>query len=250
MKKNVLVVGNGDVGQAIARILRKKYKVTEKGRAKLERPDNVEVMHICYPYDSKFEKEAVKYIKEYQPRLTIINSTVAVGTTQNIIKKTKRANIVHSPFIGDHNNLDKGLKTFKKIIGYETERAGNLAARHFKSVGLKILKIKGTKTTELGKLLLTTQYALNIAFHQEMERMCQKGKIIFEDAITKFQKVYNIGYARLRPNISLPQLFPGFIGGKCLIPNLKILKEFYLSDFCEEILKSNRRKAHTIKTKK
>ena len=246
MKKNILIVGSGDVGQALAQLLRKKYDVTEKGRRKLHHPDSVEVMHLCYPYDDQFEKEAVRYIKEYQPRLTIINSTVAVGTTQNIIKKTKQANIVHSPFIGDHNALDQGLRTFKKIIGYETEAAGNLAARHFQSVGLKTLKIKGTKTTELGKLLLTTQYALNIAFHQEMARMCQKGKIDFEDAITKFQKIYNVGYARLRPNISLPQLFPGIIRGKCLIPNIKILKEFYSSDFCKEILKSNHRKAKSL----
>jgi len=45
-----------------------------------------------------------------------------------------------------------------------------------------------------------------------------------------------------RARLDRPVMFPGEIGGHCLIPNVKLLLESYYSEFLELILNSNERR--------
>ena len=83
--------------------------------------------------------------------------------------------------------------------------------------------------------------ALNIAYMQEVERMHDK---IGSDWKTFNQvlKIYNQGYEKMRPAVRLPDLFPGVIGGTCLMPNIEMLKSFYKSGLLEQVKKSNNKK--------
>ena len=53
----------------------------------------------------------------------------------------------------------------------------------------------------------------------------------------------------LRVRFDRPVMFPGVIGGHCLIPNVELLLESYDSEFLKLILKSNEKRKEEIKEK-
>jgi UDP-N-acetyl-D-mannosaminuronate dehydrogenase len=63
----------------------------------------IDVLQICIPVPNKnkFINIAKSYIQEYQPTLTIINSTVPIGTTAELHKQVGGL-IAHSPCRGVH----------------------------------------------------------------------------------------------------------------------------------------------------
>lgn len=224
------VLGYGEVGQAVAKFYQKPLIKDLKRDDGLKR---VDVLHICIPWDETFESTAIKEIKVIQPRLVIIHSTVAVGTTKRLIQKSKNEMIVHSPIRGVHPHLYEGIKTFVKYIGAQTKKAGSAAEKHLKSLGIKTKVFTPAATTELGKLLDTTYYGLCIAFHGEVKNMCDNLKLDFEDVMTDFNTTYNEAYIKLgKKNVVRPVLSPpkGGIGGHCIISNARILEKQFKSD--------------------
>jgi len=238
MVKNVGILGYGEVGQAIAKFYQQP-KIKD-----LNRDDGlkgVEILHICIPYNKNFLKFVKTEIKKIQPKLTIIHSTVAPGTTKKI-----SGMVVHSPVRGVHPNLHLGIKTFVKFIGTDNKKAARLAQQHFKSLGIKSKVFFPSQTTELGKLFDTTYYGLCIAWHGEMKKICDKFKVDFDQAATAFNQTYNQGYIKLgKKNVVRPVLYPpenNIIGGHCVIPNVNILKKISKSKVYELILQYNKEK--------
>jgi len=227
------ILGYGQVGQAIAKFYRKP-KIKD-----LNRDDGlkgVEILHVCLPWSKSFVKIVKKEIKEIKPKLTIIHSTVAPGTTKKV-----GGMVVHSPVRGIHPYLYEGIKTFVKYIGADNKKAGKLAQKHLESLGLKTKVFYPSLTTELGKLFDTSYYGLCIAWHGEMKKICDKFGVKFNEAVTDFNQTYNEGYKKLgKPNVIRPVLYPpqktGGITGHCIIPNAQILKKFFKSKALDLIL--------------
>lgn len=226
------IIGYGEVGQAIAKFY-KNPKIKD-----LNKDDGLKgagILHICIPWSENFVKIVKKEIKEIKPKLTIIHSTVAPGTTKKIGRM-----VVHSPVRGIHPHLHEGINTFVKYIGADNKKAGNLAKSHLESLGIKTKVFMPSATTEIGKLLDTSYYGLCIAWHGEMKKICDKFGINFEEAITDFNRTYNEGYKKLEKlNVIRPVLRPPdpTIGGHCIIPNTKILKKYFKSKALDLILK-------------
>lgn len=235
--KNVLVIGLGEVGKPLVELLEnsKKYKVFKKDIAPIEIKEPIDVMHICIPFLKNFVDLVVGYTKQYKPQLTIINSTVRPGTTQQIYKKT-RSLIVHSPVRGKHPKMKEGLLKFVKFIGPINKKAAELAAKHFESIGVVTARFKSPLETEVGKLLETTYYAINIAAHQEMWRICKKFGADFTQAVTEFNATQTMDIAHKVPR---PLMWPGKMGGHCVIPNIEILKQDIGSELIDAVIASN-----------
>ena len=53
-----------------------------------------------------------------------------------------------------------------------------------------------------------------------------------------------------RVRLDRPIMFPGFIGGHCLIPNTELLLQSYDSEFLRLILKSNQKRKEELKDKR
>ena len=226
------ILGYGQVGKAIAKFY-KKPKIKDLNRD--DGLEEVEILNICIPYTNDFVKTAKKEIQEIKPKLTIIHSTVAPGTTKKI-----GGMIVHSPVRGIHPFLYKGIKTFVKYIGADNKKAGKLAKKHLESLGIRAKVFYPSTTTELGKLLSTSYYGLCIAWHAEMKKICDKFKIDFKKTVIDFNQTYNQGYVKLgKKNVIRPILVPPnpCIGGHCIIPNAEILKKFFKSESLDLILK-------------
>jgi len=234
-KYKIGILGFGEVGSAVAKFY-KNPKIKD-----LKRDDDllgVDVLNICIPWSKNFINLVKKEIKSANPKLTIIHSTVELGTTKKLAD-IFNGMVVHSPIRGTHPDLFKGVKTFTKYIGADNKKAGVFAKKHLESVGMKTKVFPSSKNTEIGKLFDTTYYGVCIAWHGEMKKVCENLGIDFDQAVTDFNKTYNDGYAKIgKKNVVRPVLYPptGKIGGHCVVPNAKILRKYLKSKAIDLIL--------------
>jgi len=248
IKQSVGILGYGEVGQAIAKfyqspLLRKRFRVQIKIKD-LNKDDDlkgVEILHVCIPWSENFVKIVKKEIKKIKPKLTIVHSTVAQGTTKKIISGLSGAygDIVHSPIRGIHPNLYLGIKTFVKYVGADNKKAGEMAKRHLEELGIKTKLLAPSAATEALKLWDTAQYAWMIVLNKEIKKWCDKKGLNFNAVYSEANKSYNEGYRKLgKPEVIRPYLkyIPGEIGGHCLIPNCYLLD----SEIAKFILKKNK----------
>jgi UDP-N-acetyl-D-mannosaminuronate dehydrogenase len=239
-KLSIGILGNGEVGQAIARFY-KNPKIKDLTRD--DGLEGVDVLHVCIPWSFHFEKTVASEIKRIKPKLTIIHSTIAPETTKKLAAKFS-GTVAHSPIRGTHPDLYKGIKTFVKYIGADDPKVGLMAKKHLESVGIKTKVFPSSVATEIGKILDTTYYGLVIAWHGEMKKMTDKMGVDFDHAVTHFNETYNEGYKKLgrhnvvRPVLSAPK---EYIGGHCILPNAKLLKKYMGSKAIDLILDYERK---------
>lgn len=230
-----LVVGVGEVGGALAQVLEHSHRVARVDLAPAALTDPVEIMHICFPFTSRsqFESAVRGYIRRFQPQLTIINSTVLPHTTRNLVKATG-ARIAYSPVRGKHARMTQELLHYTKFISAIDEAAAVMASEHFVAAGMKTRRIDAPETLELAKLFETTYFGVIIAFAQELNRYAQTVDADYDEAVTFFEEVEFLPRTRY---------YPGFIGGHCVIPNIKLLLQLSPAALLEAVLRSNDLKA-------
>jgi len=189
-----------------------------------------DIMHICFPFrDQTFVSEVVEYIGRYQPALTIVNSTVAPGTSRRIAEESGMA-VVNSPVRGKHARMREEMLHYTKFIGALDPESGARAAQHFESVGIKSKVLGSPETTEIAKLTETTYFAVLIAWAQEVERYCKKLGADYAEVVSFYEEI------KFFPPV---KYFPGAIGGHCVLPNIDILLQRFPSGLLQAIVQSN-----------
>lgn len=254
-KETVLIVGLGEVGHALYDLFKesgrfniygldadKEKTQTIVGKAK--HPENIDVMHICYPctIQDKFIQTTIEYVKKTNPKLTIIDSTVPPGTTKKIFDKTKSA-VAYSPIRGMHKNLDtmkKDILFWTKYVGSTTKESANAARKHFEKLGLKVKVLRSPAEAELAKLFETTYRAWMIACFQEMHRISMHFGARFDEVVDMLEDIHRV-------DLNKPLHYPDVIGGHCLIQNAELLLSVYDSQFLRLILESNEKRKTEIK---
>ncbi len=233
-KKRVVVVGLGEVGRPLLELASEHYDVEGVDIAPVAGEiEKVDVLHICYPFEIKdFVGETARYIQLFRPTLTIINSTVGVGTTRAVARRTGAA-VVHSPVRGKHARMLEEVRAYTKFVGAIDPADGQYAAEHFRTIGLKTRILSAPEATELAKLTETTYFGLMIAWAQEVERYCDRAGQSYEEISSFYDEI------RFFPAV---KYFPGIIGGHCVMPNIEILRKFDDSEILRAIQTSNRAK--------
>jgi len=245
MSKKILIAGCGDVGKVILQI----EKEAGNEREILDPLHNGEkvtknhfIMHICFPYNHFFNESVVKYCRKYKPKYVIIHSTIKPGTT-NTIQKIVDPLLFYSPIRGCHNHLYEAVKNH--FIKYITSsfvidsKARKEVIGHFEELNIKWQwwagKVNGL---ELAKILSTTYYGWNILFAKEVQMLCEKYGVEFDDIYTNANKTYNKGYEEMGyPQFVRPILYPpkGIIGGHCVTQNIELLPDCDLKFFFKEL---------------
>jgi UDP-N-acetyl-D-mannosaminuronate dehydrogenase len=161
VQQKVVVVGLGEVGKPLFQLASRHHDVIG---VDIEPPkqhiENVDVLHICFPYEIKdFIGETVRYIDLFKPGVTIVNSTVGIGTTRAIAERSGTP-VVNSPVRGKHIRMLEELQHYTKFIGATDDSSARLAAEHFASMGLKTKVLAAPEATELAKLTETTYFGL------------------------------------------------------------------------------------------
>jgi len=207
-----LVIGLGEVGKAIQKVF--DCEGIDKGQ---EAEGTFDVIHICIPYSDDFVDVVGLFQDTYQPKYTIIHSTVPVGTS-------RKCGAIHSPIRGIHPNLYEGVMTFVKFLG-GVDASG--VADEFRKHGIKVMLCDNPETTELGKLLDTEFYRACIEFTLRAKKICLEKGVNFNEAYTLFNLTYNEGYTELgHKEYVRPTLNPIMkeIGGHCVLPNKELIK--------------------------
>jgi len=125
------------------------------------------------------------------------------------------------------------LQHYTKFVGGTDRAASEEAARHFSSFGLKTRILSSPEATELAKLTETTYFGLMIAWAQEVERYCDQAGQDYDEVASFYEEI------KFFPPV---KYFPGAIGGHCVMPNIKILREWNKSLILEAIDASNQMK--------
>lgn len=232
--EKVVVVGLGEVGKPLFELVSERYKVVGVDIAPpAEDPRGADVLHLCFPFQIKdFVGEAARYVELITPRLTVINSTVEVGTTRKVAEKTGMPT-AYSPIRGKHARMLDDLRKYTKFIGATNPSAADHAAAHFQSVGLKTKVLSSPEAAELAKLTETTYFGLMISWAQEVERYADQVGVKYEEIVSFYEE---IGFF---PSV---KYFPGVIGGHCVLPNIELLKRLTCSEILDAIQSSNLKK--------
>jgi UDP-N-acetyl-D-mannosaminuronate dehydrogenase len=229
----IIVIGLGEVGRPLYELISQHHRTLAVDVAKVPAPERVAFMHVCYPFQIRdFAGETERYIRHFRPEVTIINSTVEVGTTRAIAEWTG-AHVVNSPVRGKHARMKDDLKFYTKFIGALNPEDGLRAAHHYKSAGFKTRLLSSPEVTELAKLTETTYFGMMIAWAQEVERYCDLAGADYDEVISFYDEI------KFFPPI---KYFPGIIGGHCVMPNIEILNNLGPSPILDAIQASNRLK--------
>jgi UDP-glucose 6-dehydrogenase len=228
----VIVAGLGEVGQPLLELVSRKIDAVAIDVVRSMEVDDapVSVMHVCYPFEiDDFVGETARYIERFAPELTVINSTVAVGTTREVHERTGAA-IAHSPVRGKHARMLDELLRYSKYVGGIDRSSAMSAAAHFELLGMKTKILAAPEVTELAKLTETTYFGLLIAWAQQLARYCDQVGADYDEVASFYEEI------DFFPPL---KYFPGVIGGHCVMPNIETLSQLGPSDMLRAIETSN-----------
>lgn len=229
-----LIIGKGEVGSALYQVLSLVHDTFIKDIEPLEL-EGVEVLNICYPDHEGFEKTTKAYQDQYKPKVTIIHSSVKVGTTDKC-----EGPVVYSPVRGRHPKLANDLRIYEKFIFGKGEVSVRLASRYLSEAGMRINFGDEPKEGELLKLISNIHMGLEIAWRQEVERIFKRLGIKNE-SYDGWEQTYSRGYMDSGDfNLIRPLMRPDPIGGHCILPCTEILYSQYPSPFLKLIQDSNK----------
>lgn len=235
----VIVLGMGEVGFPLFKILSTKFDcigIDIKPEA-ITKPCSV--MHICYPFQiPDFIGTTVGYILKYRPALTIINSTVAPGTTRKVQEAAGDWALAYSPVRGKHARMEADMLRYKKFVGASRPDVLQQALEDFNQAGFKTAAFRSPEVAEVSKLLETTYLGILIAWAQEVERFAARYQGTFEDVKAFTEEI----------DFLPSHIFPGYIGGHCVMPNIAILRSQFESSFLDTIVESNEAKKQQLST--
>lgn len=224
MKPLHVVVGMGEVGKALAEVLRGPYDVYEKDIDDKEPPKHpVQTMHVALNYyaigHDRWVSLVAGYLSAYNPRYLDVCSTVRPGTTEVFGKRA-----VHSTTRGLHPNLASGLMKITKHIGGP---AAQEVARQYAAAGVPVHAHRSARTTELLHILNNTHYGVNLMFADEAQRLCREYGVDYQ-AYLKYTETHNAGFSALdHERLVRPILHPpyGRIGGHCVTQGASLIDE-------------------------
>lgn len=246
----LLVVGLGEVGSALYEIALESgahevygYDVDPSKTAcdlgSVPRP--IDYLHVCIPFSSweSFYGAVRGYARDFEPRMVIVHSTVAPGTTRRLAAELG-VPVAFSPVRGKHPHLKKHMLFWTKWVAAEPPEALSDAAEHLRGLGFKVRPYeRAPETLELAKLVETVYRALMIAWWQEVHRAARALGADIEGVAEFVGEVHEVLGDR-------PVMYPGVIGGHCLMPNTRILRSVYPSKFLDAILESNERRGREL----
>ena len=182
------------------------------------------IVSVPTPYD-KFSKKidasyvivAVKSVMEVCPKgaTVVIESTVSPGTIDKFIRPVieengftigEDINLVHAPERIIPGNMVYELLHNNRTIGADDKAIGEKVAKYYASFCQGQIAITDIKTAEMTKVVENTFRAVNIAFANELAKICRHDGMDVYEII----KICN-----MHPRVNILQPGPG-VGGHCI----------------------------------
>ena len=227
MKKDI-VIGLGEIGLPIYKILSKNYPtegfdinpILNKEKPSLKNYD-VAFIHICIPFSKNLFKIIKKYERQFKPEAIVIHSTIRPGTTEKL-QKLSSCPIIYSATRGVHKRMLSDLKRYTKFYSvYNSVSKSNSISKMYqqrmKKCGIKTKKLSTPLTLELAKIVVDTSY------YGWLINYAQISKIISDKYCVDYDEMWSFSDEIHKFLKNRPKMFPGFIGGHCVIPNIELI---------------------------
>tara|TARA_Y100000741_G_scaffold308457_1_gene251560 strand:+ start:650 stop:1402 length:753 start_codon:yes stop_codon:yes gene_type:complete len=227
MKKD-MVIGLGEIGLPIYKIISKHFPVEgididpilNKEKPLLKNHDVVFV-HFCIPFSKNFFNIIKKYEKEIQPEAIVIHSTISPKTTEKLQKMIKSP-VIYSATRGVHKRMISDLKRYTKFYSVynsatKSKYVSSIYEQRMKKCGIKTKKLSNPLTLELAKIVVDTSY------YGWLINYAQISKIISDKYGVDYDEMWSFSDEIHKFLKNRPKMFPGFIGGHCVIPNLELI---------------------------
>ena len=229
MKKDV-VAGLGEIGHPILKLLSTKqttigYDIDKnsmnESKFKTLKDTQTSFLHVAIPVTAKFDSNILQLYKKFKPECIVIHSTIGPGTTERIQKKMD-VPLIYSATRGVHKRMLKDLKRYTKFFTIsknapKKQWATKTYSRKMKNFGVKTKQMSKPETLELAKILCDTSYLGWLINYSQITNVIAKTYDVnydemwlFSDEIHKF-----LG--------NRPKMYPGYVGGHCIIPNLELI---------------------------
>lgn len=230
-KKNV-VAGLGEIGTPILKLFSKssptigydvdQQLINKKNYLKYEKLETL-FLHVCIPFNKKFIPNIIVLYKKFNPEIIVIHSTISPGTTKKLQNRIPIP-IIYSATRGVHKRMLNDLKRYTKFFAIEhnsprKQWASLTFNKLMKNCGIKTKKLSTPLTLELAKIVVdTSYYGWLINYAQLSNIIAKKNNVNYDEMWSFSDEIHR--YLGNRP-----KMYPGFIGGHCVIPNLELLKE-------------------------
>ena len=230
MKKDI-VVGLGEIGMPLLKLISKKenaigYDLDKKlmNQTKFKKFQDLQTrfLHIAIPVTKNFNSNIIKLYEQFMPECIVIHSTISPGTTEQLQKKLKIP-LIFSATRGVHKRMLKDLQRYTKFFAISKTAPRKRWAiqsytKKMKNYGVKTKQMSKPETLELAKILCDTSYLGWLINYSQITNVIAKNHGVnydemwtFSDEIHKF-----LG--------NRPKMYPGYIGGHCVIPNLDLMQ--------------------------
>ena len=230
MKKDI-VAGLGEIGLPILKLISKKeiavgYDLDKKlmNETKFTKLQNTQTrfLHIAIPVNQNFNSNVLQLNKKFQPECIVVHSTIRPGTTEQLQKKLKIP-IIFSATRGVHKRMIQDLQKYQKFFAISKNApkknwAISQYRKTMKKCGIETKQMSKPETLELAKILCDTSYlGWLITYAQLTNTIAIQHNVDYDEMWEFSDEIHKILGNR-------PKMYPGFIGGHCVIPNLDLIQ--------------------------
>lgn len=230
-KTKDVVAGLGEIGKPILQLIAKTanatgYDINPKlagKKSKIHESLPTRFLHICIPFNKNFEENVLSLNKKYAPRAVVIHSTISPGTTDRL-QKALDIPVIYSATRGVHKRMLGDLRRYTKFFAVtpgipEEKWAAKTYSNLMKRCRVKTKQMSNPKTLELAKIVVdTSYYGWLITYSQISNMIAIKHGVNYDEMWSFADEIHKFLGNR-------PKMFPGFIGGHCVIENLDLIRD-------------------------
>ena len=230
MEKKNVVAGLGEIGNPILKLVSKEsltvgFDINQKliNTKQFSKYENLPTrfLHICIPFNDKFIDNTISLYKKFRPEIIVIHSTISPGTTKKIQSKLPIP-VIFSATRGVHGRMLSDLKRYTKFFSVEPKVprimwASSNFQKLMKNCKVKTKKMSNPLTLELAKIVVDTSYYGWLINYAQLSNM-----IAIENQVN-YDEMWSFADEIHKYLGNRPKMFPGFIGGHCIIQNLKLI---------------------------
>ena len=229
MKKDV-VAGLGEIGKPILKLLSKdgiivgfdlNHDLMDERKFEKYKKLKTSFLHIAIPVTNRFINDVLKLYKKFQPECIVIHSTIKPGTTEKLQGKLPIP-VIYSATRGVHKRMSNDIKRYTKFFVISTNAprskwASSKYVKLMKRCGIKTKKMSKPETLELAKIVCDTSYLGWLVNYAQLSNLIAIEHGVNYDEMWSFSdEIHEFLGNR-------PKMYPGYIGGHCVIPNLDLI---------------------------
>jgi len=229
MKKDI-VAGIGEIGKPILKLLSKNSitvgfdlnrDLMDERKFEKYKKLKTSFLHITIPVTNRFINDVLKLYKKFQPECVVIHSTIKPGTTEKLQGKLSIP-VIYSATRGVHKRMSNDIKRYTKFFVISTNAprskwASSKYVKLMKRCGIKTKKMSKPETLELAKIICDTSYlGWLVNYAQLSKRIAIEYEVDYDEMWSFADEIHKFLGNR-------PKMYPGYIGGHCVIPNLHLI---------------------------